>query len=227
MYERIWTGIHVVRTIASIFPYVSLERKSEADRSVEVVRTDVSWNISFFIQWRVRTETHVVRTNDARSVGRPDGMARRPDGWQGTDFSDLQNLLKHFWKAESLFKQNLYIQVILSKQNDANHKLTEEILNIIPERDMIHCHPKTQLLTTFTHVSTFLFLFLGKNLKAARGPPCQVGKVVKSCVLRWQKIIYLPKINIGMELYIIFTFFPTMKNFPYKDYVHDNLINWA
>jgi hypothetical protein len=26
---------------------------------------------------------------------RPDGMTRRPDGWQGTDFSDLQNLLKH------------------------------------------------------------------------------------------------------------------------------------
>jgi hypothetical protein len=27
---------------------------------------------------------------------RPDGMTRRLDGWQGTDFSDLQNLLKHF-----------------------------------------------------------------------------------------------------------------------------------
>jgi len=26
--------------------------------------------------------------------GRPDGMVRRPDGWQGTGFSDLQNLLK-------------------------------------------------------------------------------------------------------------------------------------
>jgi hypothetical protein len=26
---------------------------------------------------------------------RPDGMTCRPDGWQGTGFSDLENLLKH------------------------------------------------------------------------------------------------------------------------------------
>jgi hypothetical protein len=38
MYERVRTGIHVVRTV-SIFPYLNLERKSEADRSLEVVRT--------------------------------------------------------------------------------------------------------------------------------------------------------------------------------------------
>jgi hypothetical protein len=33
------------------------------------------------------------------TVGRPDGMTRLPDGWQGTEFSDLQtvqNLLEHF-----------------------------------------------------------------------------------------------------------------------------------
>jgi uncharacterized protein (DUF39 family) len=39
MYERIRTGIHVVWTVASIFPYLNLERKSEADRSLDVVRT--------------------------------------------------------------------------------------------------------------------------------------------------------------------------------------------
>jgi len=61
-------------------------------------------------------ENHIVRTDDAlvcqvsgrydTSAGQlevwtddcPGGMTRRPDGWQGTDFSFLQtvqNLLKH------------------------------------------------------------------------------------------------------------------------------------
>jgi len=31
MYERVWTGIHIVQTVASIFPYLNLERKFEAD----------------------------------------------------------------------------------------------------------------------------------------------------------------------------------------------------
>jgi hypothetical protein len=35
---------------------------------------------TFSTQWRVRTERHVVRTDDAWSVWSPDGMARRPDG---------------------------------------------------------------------------------------------------------------------------------------------------
>jgi hypothetical protein len=39
MYERVRTGIHVVQTVASIFPYLNLERKSEVDRSLDVVRT--------------------------------------------------------------------------------------------------------------------------------------------------------------------------------------------
>jgi hypothetical protein len=53
MYERVWTGIHVVRTVATIFPYMNLERKSKADQSLGVVRTEI----------------HVVRTDDAWSVG--------------------------------------------------------------------------------------------------------------------------------------------------------------
>jgi hypothetical protein len=36
---------------------------------------------TFSTQWRVRTEVHVVRTDDAWSDWRPDGMARCPDGW--------------------------------------------------------------------------------------------------------------------------------------------------
>jgi hypothetical protein len=69
---------------------------------------------------------------------------------------------------------------------------------------MIHYHPKTQLLITFAHVATFtffffLFFFLKKTLKLVRGPPChmgKVGKVVKSCVLGWQNIIYFGLIKI-------------------------------
>jgi hypothetical protein len=72
MYERVQKGIHVVQTVASIFPYLNMERKSEADRSLDVVRTSCR---------DVWTEIHVVRTNDARFVRRPDGMAHRPDGW--------------------------------------------------------------------------------------------------------------------------------------------------
>jgi hypothetical protein len=36
---------------------------------------------TFLAQWRVRTEMHVVWTDDAWSDWRPDGMSRRPDGW--------------------------------------------------------------------------------------------------------------------------------------------------
>jgi hypothetical protein len=35
---------------------------------------------TFLAQWRVRTEMHVVWTDDAWSDWRPDGMARRPNG---------------------------------------------------------------------------------------------------------------------------------------------------
>jgi hypothetical protein len=113
-------------------PLFELGKKSEAIRSLRVVwmgcwdvRTDASWNRSFSMQRRVWTKIHIVRTDDAlvcqvsgrygTSSGRlelwtnerPDGMARRPDGWQGTEISDLQtvqNLLKYFWIVESLLK---------------------------------------------------------------------------------------------------------------------------
>jgi hypothetical protein len=72
MDECIWTGIHVVRTVESIFPYLNLERKSEAGRTLRVVRTgclnvrtDVSWNRSFSIQRKVQMGIHAVWTDDA------------------------------------------------------------------------------------------------------------------------------------------------------------------
>jgi hypothetical protein len=57
----------------------------------------------------------------------PDGMTRRPDGWQGTEIFDLYNSAE---SSETLLnsgipiKKHLYIQVILSNQNEANYKLT-------------------------------------------------------------------------------------------------------
>jgi hypothetical protein len=36
---------------------------------------------TFSTQWRVQMEMQVVRTDDAWSDWRPDGMARRLDGW--------------------------------------------------------------------------------------------------------------------------------------------------
>jgi hypothetical protein len=52
-------------------------------------------------------------------VSRPDGMTRRPDGWQGTEFSDLQtvqNLLETLLNSGIFFKKHLYKEVILSKR---------------------------------------------------------------------------------------------------------------
>jgi hypothetical protein len=55
----------------------------------------------------------------------PDGMALSSRRLTGNRKSfDLQNLLKHFGIAKSPVKQHLYIQVILSKKNEANYNLT-------------------------------------------------------------------------------------------------------
>jgi hypothetical protein len=50
---------------------------------------------------------------------RPDGMTLRPDGWQGTEFSDLQtvqNLLKALLNSGIPVKQHHYNEVILSNR---------------------------------------------------------------------------------------------------------------
>jgi hypothetical protein len=53
------------------------------------------------------------------TAGRPDGMTRRPDGWQGTEFSDLQtvqNLLETLLNSGIPDKKHLYKEVILSNR---------------------------------------------------------------------------------------------------------------
>jgi hypothetical protein len=53
------------------------------------------------------------------TAGRQDGMTRRPDGWQGTEFSDLQtvqNLLETLLNSGIPDKKHLYKEVILSNR---------------------------------------------------------------------------------------------------------------
>jgi hypothetical protein len=53
------------------------------------------------------------------AAGRPDGMTRRPYGWQGTEFSDLQtvqNLLETLLNSGISVKKNYYNEVILSNR---------------------------------------------------------------------------------------------------------------
>jgi hypothetical protein len=88
MDERVRTGIHIVRTVVAIFPYLCLGKKSIADRTLSGVRTccwnvrtDASWNNSKLLdteegpngkfsssewmmlgQMSVRMVYHVIRT---------------------------------------------------------------------------------------------------------------------------------------------------------------------
>jgi hypothetical protein len=58
---------------------------------------------------------------------RPDRMTRLPDGSQGTEISDLYNNAESsetFLNTGIPVKKHIYIQAILSNQNEANYKLT-------------------------------------------------------------------------------------------------------
>jgi hypothetical protein len=54
---------------------VLLARRGQGIKQIQHISSD-AW-----MEWRVRTERHVVRTDDAWSVWSPDSMARRPNGW--------------------------------------------------------------------------------------------------------------------------------------------------
>jgi hypothetical protein len=147
-------GIHVVRTIASIIPYLNLER---------------IWSWSIIGR---RPDELLSRPNGCKlaqklldTVKGSNGNTRRQDGWWliclaskrygtssgrmdkwafGRDDTSSGRLAGNrlFWLAESSetlmnsgipVKQHLYIQVILSKQNKANHKLTIWMSNSMME----------------------------------------------------------------------------------------------
>jgi hypothetical protein len=119
-------------------------KESEADQSLMDfrtgcydVRTDASWNRSFSIQWRVWTERHVVRMDDAGLFGvrtgwhviRTDGTVDRwafgrDDTSSGRLIGNLnssivQSLLKMHWQVESLFTAGLHISDFVQTQNEA------------------------------------------------------------------------------------------------------------
>jgi hypothetical protein len=130
---RVLTGYHIVQTVGRSFLYRNLERiwdwsSTERRPNVLLKRPDgckLDRNIS--IKWRVWTEMHIVRTNDAWSDWRLDDMARRPDGWnngqmgvrtgwldcpddwQGAEIFAVQSLLRVLWIVESLFTASLHI----------------------------------------------------------------------------------------------------------------------
>jgi hypothetical protein len=122
-------------------------KESEADRSLMDVRTgcwevqtDASWNRSFSIQWRVRTERYVVRMDDAGLSGVRTGwhivwtngtVDRWASGRDNTSFEWLtgnlkssiffavQSLLKMLWQVESMFIASLHISDFVQTQNEA------------------------------------------------------------------------------------------------------------
>jgi len=123
---------------------MNLERKYEANRLLDVVRTgcwdvrtDANWNRSFSIQWRVRMD-------DAWSVWHSDGMVRRPEGWNNGQMSvrmgwdivwmaDREPILQTCNQckiSEILLNSGFPVKSIFTymwfcpKQNEANHKLT-------------------------------------------------------------------------------------------------------
>jgi len=104
MNKWVRTGIHVVRTVAAIFPW-----------SLRVVRT-CCWNVRTGASgWYDISSRWLAIWKD----GRLDGMTRRPNGWQGTKFFALQimqNLLKALLNSGIPIKKYLYKEVILSNK---------------------------------------------------------------------------------------------------------------
>jgi hypothetical protein len=85
---RIRTGIHVVRTVVAIFPYLILERKSEAWSNTEG-RPDglLKRPNGCKLEQKLLNSMDGTDGNPSSgrmmlwSVGRSDGMARLQDGW--------------------------------------------------------------------------------------------------------------------------------------------------
>lgn len=98
MDERVRTGFHVVRMVAAIFSYLCFGRKSHTWSNTEC-RPDVllkrpdGCKLEQFEASRHRGRSGrkvlIIRTDDALIVGRPDGISRRSDGCQETEFSNL------------------------------------------------------------------------------------------------------------------------------------------
>jgi hypothetical protein len=114
-------------------------KEYEADRSLMDVRTgcwevqtDASWNKSFSIQCRVRTERYVVQTDDDGLSGvrtdetverwaseRDNTSSRRLTGnLKSYIFFAVQSLLKMLWQVKFMFTASLHISDFVQTQNE-------------------------------------------------------------------------------------------------------------
>jgi hypothetical protein len=149
-------------------PLFWIWKESEADWSLMDVRTgcwdvrtDASWNISISIQWRVRTEKYVVRTDkavDRLTSGRDDASS----GWltgnlKSFIFFAVQSLLKMLWKVESLFTTSLHISDFVQTEWGQNtNKLP--LLSFWDKNHLagleIHSRSKIKITPHFCHKGT-------------------------------------------------------------------------
>jgi hypothetical protein len=98
MDERVRTGIHIVWTIAAVFPYLCFGKKYHSWLNTEC-RPDVllkhpdGCKLEKFEASRHRGRSGrkvlIVRTDDAWTVKHLDGISRRLDSCKGSDFTDL------------------------------------------------------------------------------------------------------------------------------------------
>jgi hypothetical protein len=106
MKDSVWTGKHIVRTVAAVFPYLCFGKKSHSwsntERRLDVLlrRPDGCKMEQFEASrhsGRSGRKVIVVQTDDAWIVERPDEISRRSDGYKGTELTALnfaQSLLK-------------------------------------------------------------------------------------------------------------------------------------
>jgi hypothetical protein len=96
---RVRTGIYIVWTVAAIFPYPCFGKRSHRRSNTEW-RPDVlqkrpdGCKLEQFKASRHRGRSGrkvlVVRTDDAWTVERSNGISRRPDGCKGTEMNYLE-----------------------------------------------------------------------------------------------------------------------------------------
>jgi len=159
MNERVQTGIHVVWTVASIFPYLNLERiwswsitRSPSRRAAETFKRmqpgtkasrycEGSGRKSTLSGWMmldlsgVRMVWHVIQTD-----GTMDRWESRRDGTSSRLLTRncfflvvaSAESLKYFSIVDSLWRASLHTKCFCPKQNQANHKLTKGSLVLSP-----------------------------------------------------------------------------------------------
>jgi hypothetical protein len=100
MKGSVWTGTHIVLTVAAILPYLCFGKKSHSWSNTErrpdmLLRRSDGGNFEQFEASRHRgrfeRKVLVVRTDDAWTVGRSDGISCRSDGCKGTELTALNS----------------------------------------------------------------------------------------------------------------------------------------